>query len=50
VDGSFGTKTISAYAAWQRHLGYAGTAADGIPGRASLTKLGARTGLFTVVS
>jgi hypothetical protein len=50
VDGSFGTKTISAYAAWQRHLGYAGTAADGIPGRTSLTKLGARSGLFTVTS
>lgn len=47
VDGSFGTKTVTAYAAWQRHLGYSGSAADGIPGRTSLSKLGARHG-FTV--
>jgi hypothetical protein len=50
ADGSFGSKTKTAYAAWQRHLGYSGTAADGIPGRTSLTKLGAKTGLFTVVA
>lgn len=49
-DGSFGTATVTAYAAYQRHLGYSGTAADGIPGRASLTKLGKTTGLFTVTS
>jgi peptidoglycan hydrolase-like protein with peptidoglycan-binding domain len=49
-DGSYGTTTVAAYAAYQRHLGYSGTAADGIPGRASLTKLGKTTGLFTVVS
>lgn len=47
VDGSFGTLTVAAYKAWQRHLGYSGTAADGIPGKTSLTKLGARHG-FTV--
>lgn len=47
ADGSFGSKTIDAYARWQRHLGYAGTAADGIPGRTSLSKLAARHG-FTV--
>ncbi|MFD4659349.1 peptidoglycan-binding protein [Kitasatospora sp. NPDC058444] len=46
-DGSFGSRTVSAYAAWQRSLGYRGTAADGIPGRASLEQLGARHG-FTV--
>jgi hypothetical protein len=47
VDGSFGSKTVSAYAAWQKRLGYSGTAADGIPGRTSLSKLGARHG-FTI--
>jgi hypothetical protein len=46
-DGSYGSKTVLAYAAWQRHLGYTGAAADGIPGKASLTKLGSRHG-FTV--
>ncbi|MFJ6214852.1 N-acetylmuramoyl-L-alanine amidase [Streptomyces sp. NPDC092296] len=40
VDGSFGTKTITAYAALQRRYGYSGADADGIPGRKSLTKLG----------
>lgn len=48
ADGSFGTMTIAAYAKWQRHLGYSGKAADGIPGKTSLTKLGARHG-FQVV-
>lgn len=48
-DGSFGTKTIAAYAKWQRHLGYTGDDANGIPGKISLAKLGAKTGLFTVV-
>ncbi|AJT67453.1 hypothetical protein T261_5837 [Streptomyces lydicus] len=41
-DGSFGTKTIAAYAAWQRRLGYTGGDADGIPGRRSLEALGRR--------
>lgn len=49
-DGSFGSKTVTAYARWQRHLGYSGSAADGIPGMTSLKKLGDRTGLFTVVA
>jgi hypothetical protein len=44
VDGSFGTKTVSAYKAWQKKLGYSGSAADGIPGKTSLTKLGAKHG------
>jgi hypothetical protein len=48
-DGSFGTVTVAAYAKWQRHLGYTGHDADGIPGKASLTKLGAQHG-FTVVA
>jgi hypothetical protein len=50
VDGSFGSKTIAAYARWQRSPaggGYTGAAADGIPGKASLKLLGARRG-FTV--
>jgi hypothetical protein len=49
-DGSYGTRTVDAYARWQRNLGYSGSAADGIPGRTSLAKLGDRTGLFTVVA
>jgi peptidoglycan hydrolase-like protein with peptidoglycan-binding domain len=40
VDGYFGTSTISAYAAYQRSLGYTGLAANGLPGATSLTKLG----------
>ncbi|MFJ1974473.1 N-acetylmuramoyl-L-alanine amidase [Streptomyces sp. NPDC087903] len=49
-DGSFGSTTIAAYAKWQRHLGYTGTDANGIPGKISLSKLGDRTGLFSVVA
>lgn len=46
VDGHFGTSTISAYAAWQRSLGYSGLDANGIPGPTSLTRLG--EGRFSV--
>ncbi|SDT69846.1 hypothetical protein SAMN05216371_3863 [Streptomyces sp. TLI_053] len=46
-DGSFGVRTVSAYARWQQQLGYSGNGADGVPGRASLSALGARHG-FTV--
>lgn len=49
VDGHYGTTCKSAYAAWQRRLGYSGSGADGIPGMTSLTALGRKTGLFTVV-
>lgn len=49
-DGSFGTATVAAYAKWQRRLGYSGSAADGIPGKTSLTRLGTKTGLFTVTN
>jgi GH25 family lysozyme M1 (1,4-beta-N-acetylmuramidase) len=49
ADGSFGTATIAAYAAWQRKCGFSGSDADGIPGKESLTKLGHRHG-FTVTS
>ncbi|MFF5029257.1 N-acetylmuramoyl-L-alanine amidase [Streptomyces collinus] len=50
VDGSWGTKTLAAYAAWQRSAaggGFTGTAADGIPGKTSLKLLAARHS-FTV--
>lgn len=47
ADGSYGTLTKAAYAKWQKHLGYKGSDADGIPGKDSLTKLGAAHG-FTV--
>jgi len=40
VDGHYGTSTVSAYAAWQRSLGYTGIDANGIPGPTSLTSLG----------
>lgn len=51
-DGHFGSVTVAAYAAWQRSKaggGYRGTAADGIPGKASLTALGKAHG-FTVTN
>ncbi|SDG51356.1 hypothetical protein SAMN05216553_108430 [Lentzea fradiae] len=46
VDGYFGTTTISAYAAYQRSLGYTGLDANGLPGATSLAKLG--EGRYTV--
>ncbi|MFI6337849.1 N-acetylmuramoyl-L-alanine amidase [Streptomyces sp. NPDC050535] len=49
-DGSFGSTTVTAYAKWQRHLGYTGDDANGIPGKTSLTQLGTSTGLFTVTA
>lgn len=49
VDGSFGSRTRAAYAAWQARVGYRGADADGIPGHASLADLGAKRG-FTVAS
>ncbi|MFE2586398.1 N-acetylmuramoyl-L-alanine amidase [Streptomyces sp. NPDC059378] len=48
-DGSFGSTTVAAYAKWQRHLGYTGADANGVPGKISLTRLGDSVGLFTVV-
>jgi hypothetical protein len=46
VDGHFGTTTVAAYAKYQKTLGYPGLAANGLPGKASLIKLG--SGRFTV--
>jgi hypothetical protein len=43
-DGSFGSTTVAAYKAWQKKCGYTGSAADGIPGMASLEKLGTKRG------
>jgi hypothetical protein len=43
-DGAFGSTTVAAYKAWQRKCRYSGSAADGIPGKASLEKLGAKRG------
>lgn len=48
VDGSYGSLTIAAYKRYQESLHYSGNDADGIPGQASLTRLGSQTGLFTV--
>ncbi|WP_432027472.1 N-acetylmuramoyl-L-alanine amidase [Streptomyces sp. 1222.5] len=48
-DGHYGKVTVEAYAKWQRHLGYSGSAADGIPGKTSLTRLGDKFG-FSVVA
>ncbi len=42
--GVFGRLTQDAYARWQRHLGFSGAQADGIPGEVSLKKLGDRFG------
>ncbi|TDD64041.1 peptidoglycan-binding domain-containing protein [Actinomadura rubrisoli] len=47
VDGYFGIRTNSAYAKYQKSLGHTGPAANGLPGRASLTELG--KGRFKVV-
>jgi hypothetical protein len=47
VDGYFGSETVAAYTRYQTSLGYTGLAANGLPGKASLTTLG--HGRFTVV-
>ncbi|UJV43802.1 N-acetylmuramoyl-L-alanine amidase [Streptomyces sp. AMCC400023] len=44
ADGHFGTATQAGYALWQRRCGWSGNDADGLPGIASLTKLGKRRG------
>ncbi|MFF2571216.1 peptidoglycan-binding protein LysM [Streptomyces sp. NPDC058084] len=52
ADGSFGSKSVAAYAAWQRSKAggsYTGDAADGIPGLSSLQRLAARHG-FTATT
>lgn len=49
VDGHFGTRTIDAYAAYQRSLGYTGLDASGPPGPTSLRLLGEPTYAVTRV-
>jgi peptidoglycan hydrolase-like protein with peptidoglycan-binding domain len=44
ATGIFDDQTKSAYAAWQRSLGFHGSDADGFPGCDSLTKLGHKAG------
>lgn len=46
-DGSYGSLTVTAYGKWQQKCGFSGADANGIPGRVTLTKLGAKHG-FTV--
>ncbi|GAA3535368.1 peptidoglycan-binding protein [Nonomuraea rosea] len=48
VDGYFGTTTVTAYANYQKSLGLTGLNANGLPGKTSLTKLGA--GRFKVTN
>jgi hypothetical protein len=40
VDGYFGSETVAAYTRYQASLGYTGLAANGLPGKSSLTRLG----------
>lgn len=40
IDGHFGSSTVAAYKRWQQRIGYSGIGANGIPGKASLRKLG----------
>ncbi|MEO3786166.1 peptidoglycan-binding protein [Actinocorallia sp. B10E7] len=41
VDGYFGTATVVAYRKYQKSLGFTGLDTNGLPGKRSLTKLGA---------
>jgi hypothetical protein len=47
--GFFGRRTKDSYARWQRKMGFTGADADGIPGKTSLARLGAKH-KFTVVA
>lgn len=40
ADGHFGGASVKAYAAWQHRCGFTGADANGIPGQASLDRLG----------
>jgi hypothetical protein len=48
VDGSWGTKTDTAYNLYRAKKGYRGDDAKGAPGLESLTKLAKDSGLFTI--
>lgn len=47
--GLFDGSTKSAFAQWQRSIGYVGDDASGVPDTPSLTRLGQETGLFSVI-
>ncbi|MFC8670662.1 peptidoglycan-binding protein [Streptomyces sp. NPDC057199] len=47
ADGSFGSRTVEAYASLQRRYGFSGADANGIPGQTTLKRLGKEHG-FTV--
>ncbi|MEV0558690.1 peptidoglycan-binding domain-containing protein [Streptomyces sp. NPDC050597] len=47
ADGSFGSRTVEAYASLQRRYGFSGADANGIPGQTTLKRLGKERG-FTV--
>ncbi|MEV2191313.1 peptidoglycan-binding domain-containing protein [Streptomyces phaeochromogenes] len=47
ADGSFGSRTVEAYASLQRRYGFSGSDANGIPGQTTLKRLGKERG-FTV--
>lgn len=47
-SGEYDTLTRSAYARWQRRLGYVGDRANGEPDQASLERLGNLTKVFAV--
>lgn len=40
MNNYYGTGLQAGYKNWQRHLGYSGSDADGVPGRSSLSRLG----------
>jgi hypothetical protein len=46
-DGSFGSKTLSGYAKWQRKVGLGGKTQNGLPATQSLRRLGKRYGFKT---
>ena len=48
--GSWDGLTSSAYAQWQRMIGYAGSDATGMPDQSSLSRLGRETGYFRVTA
>jgi peptidoglycan hydrolase-like protein with peptidoglycan-binding domain len=51
VDGYFGSTTVSAFAKFQKSLGFTGLAANGLPGKMSLTRLGAgRFGVTHIIA
>lgn len=50
ATGYFGDQTLSAYATWQRWLGYSGSDASGHPGCTSLTTLGNQNNFSVICS